>query len=180
VSFTIFEKKDGLANTMGQFAKQFHHFATGRYWPTWYDEGRASWFGNADYGTVGFDGTKLTLGIVDHNSMTVRQLATAAAKDTMLPIAEVITKDGKALLGLSAESRKMWYVEAWALHAWLVDFAPDAVRDKFAQWQSVMEKLPTTFQSVEDTAFKEFLYFFPPAKDLPEMDRLFAEWVKKL
>jgi hypothetical protein len=174
VSFTTFDKKDGLANTMGQVAKQFHRVATGKFWPVWFDEGRASWFGNPDYGTVGFDGTTLSVGIVGHGD-SVKLLAKAAAEEKMPAIIDVVAKNPRDLTG---EPRRIWYVEAWAVHAWLVGFAPEPIRAKFAQWQSVMEKLPTTPRDVDDQGLREFLAFF--TKDLPDMDRAFGEWVKGL
>ena len=174
VSFTTFDKKDGLANTMGQFAKQYLHFATGKFWPAWFDEGRAAWFGNAEYGTVSFDGTTLKVGLTASGG-SVQLLSNAAANGRLPAIIDVVAKDPRSL---TPEARRIWYVEAWALHAWLVGFAPDEIRGKFAEWQSVMEKLPTSPRDVEDMGLKEFLSFF--AKRLPEMDREFAEWVKKL
>jgi hypothetical protein len=173
-SFTTFDKKDGLANAMGQFAKQFHHFATGKHWPAWYDEGRASWFGNAEYQTVSFDGTTLNVGLKAQGG-SVQILKQAAAEGRMPAIIDTIAKDPRAL---SAEQRRVWYVEVWAIHAWLVGAAPDAIRGKFAEWQTAMEMLPTTPRDVEDTGLREFLAKF--AKDLPEMDRQFADWVKGL
>jgi len=174
VSFTTFDKKDGLANTLGQVAKQFHRAATGKFWPAWYDEGRAAWFGNADYRTVGFDGTTLSVGIVGSGD-SVKLLAKAAAEDRLPKVVDMAAKNPRDLTG---EARRIWYVEAWAFHAWLVGFAPDAVREKFAQWQSVMEKLPTTPRDVEDEGLREFLAFF--TKDLPEIDAAFGAWVKGL
>jgi hypothetical protein len=174
VAFTTFDKKDGLANTLGQVAKQFHRVATGKFWPVWYDEGRASWFGNADYGTVGFDGTTLSVGIVGHGD-SVKLLAKTAAAGKMPAIIDMVAKNPRDLTG---EARRIWYVEAWAVHAWLVGFAPEPIRAKFAQWQSVMEKLATTSRDVDDHGLREFLFYF--TKDLPEMDRQFAEWVSGL
>ena len=52
------------------------------------------------------------------------------------------------------------------------------MKSLFADWQSVMEKLPTTPRDVEDVGLKEFLAKF--AKRLPDMDRDFTEWVKRL
>jgi len=174
VSFTTFDKKDGLANTLGQVAKQFLRVATGKFWPVWFDEGRAAWFGNAEYGTVGFDGTTLTVGIVGHGD-AVKLLAKAAADEKMPAIIDVVAKNPRDLTGAA---RRLWYVEAWAIHAWLVGFAPESIRGKFAQWQSVMERLATTPRDVDDQGLREFLAFF--TKDLPEMDRAFGEWVKGL
>jgi hypothetical protein len=173
----VFDKKDGLANTMGQFAKQFHHFATGKFWPLWYDEGRAAWFGNADYGTVSFDGTDLHVGLVGHGD-SVKLLAKLADAEKMPAIIDMVAKDNKALSAMKVEDRRIWYVEAWAFHAWLVDHAPDPIRAKFADWQSAMEKLPTTPHDVDDIGLKEFLARF--TKNLPDMDREFREWVQGL
>lgn len=174
ISFTTFDKRDGLANTMGQVAKQYLRAATGKSWPVWYDEGRASWFGNAEYGTVSFDGTTLQVGLVAHGG-SVQLLASTAAEGHLPAMIDVVAKDPR---NLTPEQRRIWYAEAWALHAWLVDAAPDPVKRKFAEWVSTMEKLPTTPRDVDDVGLKEFLAFF--AKDLPEMDRLFTEWVRKL
>lgn len=174
VSFTTFDKRDGLANTMGQVAKQYLRAATGKSWPVWYDEGRAAWFGNAEYGTVSFDGTTLKVGLVGHLG-SVQLLASAAAAGKMPPMIDVVARDPR---NLTPEQRRIWYAEAWALHAWLVDAAPEPVKRKFAEWVSTMEKLPTTARDVDDTGLKEFLAFF--ARQLPEMDPLFAEWVRKL
>lgn len=174
VSFVTFDKRDGLANAMGQFAKQFHRAATGKFWPVWYDEGRAAWFGNAEYQTVSFDGTTLKVGLPAQGS-SMNILKQAAAEGHMPAIVDTVAKDPR---NLTPEQRRIWYVEVWAIHAWLVGGAPEETRRKFAEWQSVMEKLPTTPRDVDDTGLKEFLGYF--AKDLPEMDRQFAEWVKKL
>jgi len=174
VSFTTFDKRDGLANAMGQFAKQFHHFATGKHWPVWYDEGRASWFGNAEYQTVSFDGETLKVGLPAQGG-SMQMLKQAAAEGHMPPILDTIAKDPR---NLTAEQRRIWYVAVWAIHAWLVDAAPDEIRGKFAEWQSVMEKLATTPRDVDDTGLREFLAYF--SKDVGEMDRLLADWVKKL
>jgi hypothetical protein len=174
VSVVTFDKRDGLANAMGQFAKQFHRAATGKHWPVWYDEGRAAWFGNAEYQTVSFDGTTLKVGLPAQGS-SLQMLKQAAAEGHMPPIIDVVAKDPR---NLTPEQRRIWYVEAWAIHAWLVGDAPEETRRKFAEWQSLMEKLPTTPRDVDDTGLKEFLAHF--TKDLPEMDRTFTEWVKKL
>ena len=174
VSLVTFDKRDGLANAMGQFAKQFHRAATGKPWPVWYDEGRASWFGNAEYQTVSFDGTTLKVGLRAQGS-SVNMLKQAAADGHIPAILDTIAKDPRSL---TVEQRRIWYVEAWAIHAWLVGDAPEETRRKFAEWQSVMEKLPTSPRDVDDLGLKEFLAHF--TKDLPEMDRAFTEWVKNL
>jgi hypothetical protein len=174
VAFVTFDKRDGLANAMGQFAKQFLRAATGKSWPVWYDEGRAAWFGNAEYQTVSFDGTTLKVGLPAQGS-SVALLKQAAAEDRMPPILDAVAKDPRSM---KPEDRRIWYVEVWAIHAWLVGDAPEDTRRKFAEWQSMMEKLPTTPRDVDDTGLREFLAHF--AKDLPEMDRQFTEWVRKL
>jgi hypothetical protein len=174
VSFTSFDAKDGLANALGQFAKQFHHFATGRHWPVWYDEGRAAWFGSAEYGTASFDGATLKVGLRGQGA-SVEKLKLMAAQTGIPPIVDVVSKDPRNLDG---DARRIWYVEAWAFHAWLIDAAPDEIRGRFAEWQSAMGKLPTSPSDVDETGRKEFLLRFE--KDLPEMDRLFKEWVIKL
>ena len=137
-------------------------------------EGRAAWFGSADYSTVAFDGTVLTVGIRGTGS-SVRLLVQAAAEGHMPAIVDVLAKDPR---NLTPELRRIWYVEAWALHAWLVDAAPEATRNRFAEWQSMMEKLPTNPREVDDMGLNTFLGFFK--NDLVEMDRLFLEWVKGL
>jgi hypothetical protein len=174
VVFATFHKKNGLADVMGLFAKQYLQYATGRHWPVWFDEGRASWFGSADYATVNFDGVKLTVGIVGHSGAT-KELALAAIRDQMPPIVDVVAKDPRSL---DQDRRRLWYVEAWALHAWLVDFAPEEVRRRFAEWQGVMEKLSVPKKDVDDVGFREFMQQF--AKLLPDMDAEFREWAKKL
>ena len=174
VTVITFDKRDGLANTMGQFAKQFHRAATGKHWPVWYDEGRASWFGNAEYQTVSFDGTTLKVGLRAQGS-SVNMLKQAAADGHIPAILDTIAKDPRSL---TVEQRRIWYVEVWAIHAWLIGDAPEETRRKFADWQSVMEKLPTSPRDVDDLGLKEFLSQF--TKDLPEMDRAFTEWVKNL
>ena len=174
VSFTTFDTKDGLANAMGQVAKQFHRFATGKHWPGWFEEGRASWFGNADYQTVSFDGTTLKVGLRAQGS-SIRMLAQAAKEGRLPSIAATLVNDPRTQ---TPEQRRLWYAEAWALHAWLMEAAPEAMRGRFAEWQSAMEKIATSPRDVEDTGFKEFMLYF--ARDLAEMDRLFAEWVKAL
>jgi hypothetical protein len=174
VTFVTFDKRDGLANAMGQFAKQFHRAATGKFWPAWYDEGRAAWFGNAEYQTVSFDGTTLKVGLRAQGG-AMQMLKQAAAEGRMPPIVDTIAKDPRAL---DVDKRRIWYAEVWALHAWLVGDAPEETRRKFAEWQSLMEKLPTTPRDVEDTGLMQFLGFFK--NELGELDRLFAEWVTKL
>ena len=106
---------------------------------------------------------------------SVKLLAKAAADEKMPAIIDVVAKNPRDLAGAE---RRIWYVEAWAVHAWLVGFAPETIRGKFAQWQSVMEKLPTTPRDVDDEGLREFLAFF--TKDLPDMDRAFGEWVRGL
>lgn len=174
LSLVTFDRRDGLANAMGQFAKQFHRAATGKFWPAWYDEGRASWFGNAEYQTVSFDGTTLKVGLPAQGA-SMQMLKQAAAEGRMPLIVDTITKDPR---NLTPEQRRIWYVEVWAIHAWLVGGAPDETRRKFAEWQSLMEKLPTTPRDVEDAGLNQFLAYF--AKDLQEMDRQLVDWVKKL
>jgi hypothetical protein len=174
VSFTTFDKKDGLANAMGQFAKQFHRFATGKHWPAWYDEGRAAWFGSAEYQTVSFDGTTLKCGLKGQGP-SIQMLKQAAQEGHLPAIIDAVAKDPR---NLTAEQRRVWYAEVWAIHAWLLDAAPEKIRFKFAEWQSAMEKLPTTPRDVEDTGLREFLARF--TKDLPEMDRALAEWIQAL
>jgi len=49
--------RDGLANALASSPSSSTAFATGKFWPGWYDEGRAAWFGSAEYATVAFDGT---------------------------------------------------------------------------------------------------------------------------
>jgi hypothetical protein len=174
VSFTSFDPRDGLANALGQFAKQFHHFATGKHWPVWYDEGRAAWFGSSEYGTASFDGATLKVG--QHaKGATVEKFKLMAVQTGIPPIVDVVSKDPRNLEG---EVRRIWYVEAWAFHAWLIEAAPDVIRGRFAEWQSAMGKLPTSPSDVDETGRKEFLARFE--KDLPEMDRQFKEWVVKL
>jgi hypothetical protein len=174
VSVVAFDKKDGLANTLGQVAKQFHRFATGKFWPKWYDEGRASWFGSADYQTVSFDGTTLKCGL-KAQGQSIRLLAKAAADDKLRPIGDLVARDPR---DLSGEERRLWYAEAWALHAWLVDVAPEAIREKFARWTSDMEKTPATPRDVDDVGFKLFMAYF--AKEREQMDLDFRDWVKTL
>jgi len=164
----------GLAHAIGQFAKQFQRFATGKPWPTWFDEGRASWFGNAKYQTVSFDGTTMKVGL-RARGQDIEFLKSAAAKETMPGIIDLLVKDPRNLDG---EARRIWYAEVWALHAWLMDGAAETYRRRFAEWQSVMDKVPTNPRDVDDVGLKEFLRYF--AKDIPEMDWQFREWVKTL
>jgi hypothetical protein len=174
VSFTAFDARDGLANTLGQFAKQYLHFATGRFWPAWFDEGRAAWFGSAEYGTSSFDGAALKVGLTAHGG-SIDLLKVAASERRMPPIADLIVKDPRAL---SPEARRIWYAEVWALHAWFMGGAPESVRALFAQWQSGMEQRTTAPSDVDAAGQQTFLGLFE--RDLPEMDRLFGEWVVKL
>jgi len=174
VSFTSYDARDGLANALGQFAKQFHRFATGKFWPVWYDEGRAAWFGSAEYGTASFDGKTLKVGL-RATGASVEKLKLQSVQTGIPTILDVVSKDPRTLEG---EARRIWYVEAWALHAWLMDAAPDVIRGRFAEWQSAMGKLPTLPSDVDATGRAEFVARFQ--KDLPEMDRQFKEWVGKL
>jgi hypothetical protein len=123
---------------------------------------------------VSFDGTTLKVGLPAQGS-SVQMLKQAAAEGRMPAMIDTVAKDPR---NLTPEQRRIWYVEAWAIHAWLVGDAPEETRRKFAEWQSVMEKLPTTPRDVDDMGLKEFLAQFK--NDLQEMDRQLAEWVKKL
>jgi hypothetical protein len=105
----------------------------------------------------------------------VRLIQQAVRDDALPGIIDCVAKDPRAL---TPEQRRIWYVQTWALHAWLLDGAPETIRRKFADWQSRMEKLPTTSRTVDDVGLTEFLTSF--SRDLPDMDRDLREWIKKL
>jgi hypothetical protein len=174
VSFTTFVPVDGIQDSMGQFAKQFLRYATGKLWPTWFDEGRAAWFGSAEYGTARFDGQTLTVGLRAHGP-SIDLLKVAATESHLPGIGDVVAKDPRTL---TPEQRRLWYAEAWALHAWFMEGALEPVRARFAEWQSAMETQATMASDVDDVGRREFAARFE--KDLPELDGLFRGWVAGL
>jgi hypothetical protein len=174
VSFTTFLAVDGIQDALGLFAKQFLRGASGKCWPVWFDEGRAAWFGSSEYGTASFSGGTLKVGMRAHGS-SIDLLKVAAAEGRLPAIADVMAKHPR---DLTPEQRRLWYAQAWALHAWFMEGAPESARSTFAEWQSVMERLPTLASDVDETGRREFLTRFE--KGLPELDGQFRAWVAAL
>jgi hypothetical protein len=174
VSLSTLEASGGTGDLLGQFAKQFHRAATDKVWPAWFDEGRAAWFGSAEYCTSSFDGTTLKVGLRGTGG-PIKFLAVDATQSRMPGIADLVAADPRKL---TPEQRRTWYAESWALHAWLLGDAPATVRDRFARWQAEMEGVPTTPLDVEEKGRKAFHAHF--GDELPAMDTAFRGWVERL
>lgn len=173
--FVTFQKHRAPLWALNQSAKLFHKAATGRFWPTWYDEGRASWFGNGDYLTATWDGTTLQVGQVSGLSAVVRWFRDQARADKLWTTEDFLAKDPRNLAG---EGRKAWYCHAWALHHWLLSVAPEDISRRFARWQGVMENLELSPKEVDETGRRQFVLYLAPV--MSRIDEEFGAWVRAL
>ena len=73
-------------------AKMQVRATTGLSWPTWFEEGRASWFANGDYRTAKWDGKVLQVGLPGQG-VSIRQVALAATQWKLATGAEFMSKD---------------------------------------------------------------------------------------
>lgn len=174
VAFVTFSKREAPYWALSQMSKLFLQKATDRYWPAWFAEGRASWFGNPSYQTSKWDGKTLTLGRIGQTT-DHRILKTAAQEEKLWKVAEFLSLDPRDLDG---DQRRLWYVHAWALHHWLMREAPDDVRGRFARWQQTMESQELSPREVEAVGRRRFLGLF--AGKVAELDRQFREWVLRM
>lgn len=174
VGFETFAERDAPLWSLNLLAKLHTRAATGLSWPGWFEEGRASWFGNPEYRTARFDGTSLTVGLPGRNG-AVGVLANLAAQSKMWPTSDFLGKDPRTLQG---EDRRVWYAHAWALHAYLMGPAPEEDRRRFADWQTAMERLKASPREVESIGQRLFLSHFQ--RDLAAFDQRFRAWVQSL
>ncbi len=173
-SFVTFAKRDAPFWALGQMAKLFLERATGRHWPTWFAEGRASYFGNPTYGTATWDGTTLTVGRRIGGS-EAQMLRAAAAANEIEPVADFLARDPRVLDG---PARRRWYVVAWALHHWFVREAPEDLAARFGTWQRAMESADATPRDVDLEGRTLFLQVFSGRLD--DVDAGFRAWLRGL
>lgn len=174
VAFDTFDKQTMPAWPMNLLAKMQVRATTGLSWPTWFEEGRASWFANGDYRTAKWDGKVLQVGLAGQG-VSIRQVALAATQGKLSTVAEFMAKDPRTEQG---DERRLWYAYAWALHAFLMDGGPEQDRTRFAEWQSTMEALKSSPIDVNAMGLRVFKAMF--AKDMEAFDGRFREWLKTL
>jgi hypothetical protein len=173
-AFVTFEKRSAPFWSIGQLAKLFLRRSTDRHWPTWYAEGRASWFGNPSYGTGNWDGRVLQVGkpAEGHEAQLLRAAAHAGDLD------DVSTFLGRDPRTLAVGDRRRWYAHAWALHHWFMNEATENLRNRFARWQQGMQAQELSPRDVDAEGRKLFLRIFAGRVEL--VDEGFVEWVKRL
>jgi len=171
VCFVTFDKRQAPGHELGHFAKLFLHAATDRYWPTWYDEGRASWFGDGHRRTMKWNGKVLRVGLVASGPAT-HAFRAVANEGRLWSTEEFLSRDPRKLEPLE---RGLWYTHAWALHHFLVSVAPDAFGGPFARWQSFIENVGVGPRALDEAARVEFLRLF--TADLKNLDARFEAWV---
>ncbi|MCG3135555.1 MAG: hypothetical protein HMLKMBBP_03262 [Planctomycetes bacterium] len=173
VAFDTFERDGAPMSSIGLLAKLYSRAVGGTPWPEWFTEGRASWFGNPEYRTGSWDGETLVVG-QNGSGTTVGMLRASAHNGKLTPLAEFLAQDPRQLSG---EGRRLWYVHAWALHAYLMQ-APDEDRKRFAEWQSQIETLKPSPREVEGRGRHLFQLLW--MKDWDAFEARFREWVKGL
>lgn len=173
VAFDTFDRASTPSYTLGLLAKLYGRQLGGTPWPSWFEEGRASWFGNGDYKTSSWDGRTLKVGLPGQGN-TIVMLSTTAGRNSLPPVADFLARDPRTLKG---NDLLLWYAQAWALHAYLMGPAPEDDRIRFAEWQAHLEFLKPKPSEVEDLGRRFFLVRFP---DLAEFEERFRLWVKAL
>ncbi len=173
-AFVTFDKRSAPFWAIGQMSKLFLRRATDRYWPSWFAEGRSSWFGNPSYRTGSWDGRALVVGKQAEGHEA--QLLRAAAQGGDLP--DVATFMGQDPRRLTAGDRRRWYAQAWALHHWFMREAPEGIRGRFARWQQGMESRELSPRNVDAEGRRLFLRVF--AGRVKQVDDGFLSWVKTL
>jgi hypothetical protein len=174
VALDTFERDNAPQWQLHLLAKLFLRSGTGRFWPSWFEEGRAAWFAHGELGTGTWDGTTLKTGL-QAKGVKVTYVSAGATQGKLWTTADFLAKDPRSLAG---EERVRWYAHAWALHAYLMDAAEDADRRRFAAWQSAIETLAPSPREVEAVGRKQFLGLW--GTDLEAFDARFREWAKKL
>ena len=173
-AFITFDKRSAPFWSIGQMSKLFLRRATDRYWPSWFEEGRSSWFGNPSYGTASWDGRELVVGkqAEGHEAQILRAAAQAGDLD------DVTTFMGRDPRTLAVGDRRRWYAHAWALHHWFMSEAPDDICTRFARWQQAIESRELSPRDVDAEGRTLFLRIF--AGRVEAVDSGFLEWVKQL
>ena len=100
-------------------------------------------------------------------------LSSAAARNALTPLADFLAQDPKQLKG---EALRMWYVHAWALHAFLMSDAPEDDRTRFADWQTALERMKPKPGEVDELGRRLFLAQF--GRDQAEFEARFLAWVR--
>ena len=172
--FTVFDRKDAPYWALTQAAKLFLRSATGRYWPSWFEEGRAAYFGNPEIGAARWDGTTLQVGLQGRGS-AARKLAAVASQGRLPSVEAFLVQSPHALEG---DALALWYAQAWGLHQWFLTAAPEPMRQRFADWQGVMENLDVSPRAIDEVGRKQLHLHFD--RDWAELERLFLEWASKL
>jgi hypothetical protein len=174
VGLDTFDRGTMPAWPLHLLAKLVTRASTGMTWPTWFEEGRASWFASGDLKNASFDGTTLLVG-QPARGMPASDISAAASQQKLWSTADFLAKDPRTLVG---EERRLWYAHAWALHSFLMDAAPEDDRRRFAEWQSTLEQLRPNPLESDAMGRRVFLAFF--ARDLDAFEGRFREWAKKL
>ncbi len=174
VAFVTFTKKDAPLWSLQQMSKLFLRRATGRYWPTWYDEGRSSWFGNPSYKTATWNGSELEVGRRDecHEFRLLRAAAHGGDADS---VSSFLARDPRTL---DTKSRRLWYVQAWALHHFLMGEASEDLRGRMARWVQAMEEKELSPREVDAEGRRVFLAMF--AGKMEQLETDFLAFLKQL
>ncbi len=174
VAFIRFDKRYAPYWSFNYMAKLFLHEATGTSWPTWFSEGRASWFGNPTYRTAGWDGSSYSAGH-SVSGIEARLLRAAAAAGDLEDVSTFLARDPRKLDG---QDRRLWYVQAWALHHWLMSEAPAEAMRRFARWQQAMEERAPSPGSADSEGRRLFLSVF--AGQVETVDEGLREFLGRL
>ena len=180
-SFTTLVCGEGLAKVdlhalvLHELSHLFFYGSAPAVMPDWYAEGFAESFGAQ--GSFTWDGKKLVLGGL------LRQDRLEDLQKAPMPLAEMLQADALKLLVADRAKGLRFYAQCWAFQRFLRTAAKPAWRDKFLRFEAmcrgqVLGAVPGKVSYDASAANQRFQTMF--AKDLPELEKTFLEWLGKL